>query len=116
MDEVEKIIQDAPEEAREKARHFIANHGIDAFKKIRTLEVFNLEEAWQALKNCSNEELLLARMLIRDTYGMSLQEIADNFKKTGAEKTRAAFFKLKNEKKRFTAADVFTLASQNKQT
>ncbi|MDP3742337.1 MAG: hypothetical protein Q8R15_03415 [Candidatus Micrarchaeota archaeon] len=111
MDEVEQIIQNAPEEAREKSRSFIVNHGIDAFKKIRTLEVFNLEEAWQALKDCSNEELLLVRMLIRDTYGMSLQEIADKLKETGAEKTRAAFFKLKSEKKRFTAADVFSTAA-----
>lgn len=115
MNELEQIIQSTPEEAREKSRRFIAKYGVEAFKKIRTLEAFNLEEAWQALKECSNEELLLIRMLIRDTYGMSLQEIVDNLKKTGTEKTRSAFFKFKMEKKRFTASDVFTLASQNKQ-
>ena len=113
MDEVKTLLESTPVEAQEKSQRFIAAHGVDAFKKIRTLEVFNLEEAWQALKDCSNEELLLVRMLIRDTYGMSLQEIADKLKETGAEKTRTAFFKLKKEKKRFTAADVFTQAARS---
>ncbi len=113
MNELDETLTTTPLEAREKTQRFIAAHGIEAFKKIRTLEVFNLEEAWQALQNCTNEELLLVRMLIRDTYGMSLQEIANKLKETGAEKTRTAFFKLKKEKKRFTATDVFTLAVQS---
>lgn len=113
---IEQVIQQTPVEAREKAQKFIASHGVEAYKKIRTLEVFNMEEAWQALKDCSDEELLLVRMLIRDAYGMSLQEIADKLKEIGAEKTRTAFVKLKKENKRFTATDVFTLAVQNKQT
>lgn len=110
--EIQEAIQQAPTEAKEKARLFIEKHGVEAYKKIRTLEVFNLEEAWEAVKDCSNEELLLVRMLIRDTYGMSLREIADNLKKTVPEKTRAAFMKLKSEKKRFTATDVFQLAEK----
>ena len=110
MSEIDTIIEQVPEEAREKSRLFIENHGVDAFKKIRTLEVFNLEEAWQALKECSNEELLMVRMLIRDSYGMTLEEIAGKLKETGVKKTRAAFMKLKKEKKKFGAHEVFQAA------
>ena len=112
MDEVKTLLESTPVEAQEKSQRFIAAHGVDAFKKIRTLEVFNLEEAWQALKDCSNEELLLARMLIRDAYGMSLQEIADNLKKTGVERTRKAFLQLKQTGRRFNSAEVFQMAEK----
>ena len=107
---LDKLIELVAPESREKARVFIALHGIEAFKKICTLEPFNFEEAWQAVKDCTNEELLLCRMLIKDSYGYSLQEIAAALKEVGAEKTRTAFFQLKKKGKRFNTADVFELA------
>ncbi|MBI4406620.1 hypothetical protein HY571_01780 [Candidatus Micrarchaeota archaeon] len=110
MEEVENLLQGTSQETRQKAEEFIKKYGLIAFKKIRTLEVFNLEEAWQAVKNCTDEELLLVRMLIRDSYGMSLEEIVNNLKKVGVDKTRAAFFELKKEGKRFTTEDVFAIA------
>ncbi len=112
MDEVENFLQGTSEETRKKAGEFIKKHGLAAFKKVRTLEAFNLEEAWTTLQECSDEELLLTRMLIKDSYGATLQEIVTNLKKTGVEKTRQAFMQLKKGKKRFTAEDVFALATQ----
>ncbi len=109
MNKLEKILAGTPPEAREKARLFIEKHGVEAYKKIRTLEAFNFEEAWQAVKECNNEELLLVRMLIKDAYGMTLEEIVKNLKEKGVEKTRVAFMKLKKENKKFGAEEVFNI-------
>ncbi len=107
---LDKLIEVVAPEAQQKARKFIEKYGVEAFKKICTLEPFNFEEAWQAVKNCTNEELLLCRMLIKDSYGYSLQEIAAALKEVSAEKTKTAFFQLKKKGKRFNTADVFNLA------
>ena len=60
----------------------------------------------------NNDELLVTRMLIRDAYGMTLQEIALKLKQTDANKVKKAFFEFKKEKKRFNAVEVFELAAK----
>ncbi len=107
MVDIESILQGVPDAGKEKARKFIEKHGLDAYKKVRNLEVYNLEEAWNAVRDCSGDELVLVAMLIRDAYGMSLEEIVAKLKENGVKKTRSAFVKLKKEGKRFTSADVF---------
>ncbi len=111
MTDIETVLQQVSPESRKKAELFIANHSLDDFKKIRTLESFNLEEAWNAVKELNNDELLVCRMLIKDCYGLTLEEIAPQLKQIGAEKVKKAFFELKKERKRFTTPEVFEKAN-----